>query len=65
MRIHPLNFATGTNTVTLEFSEDARWLNECICGINEWCEQHGEWLHGEWIDGDAEGPDVQPVMKRR
>ena len=34
---------TGTNTVTLEFSRVGGWLNECICGVNEWCEQHGEW----------------------
>ena len=46
---------TGTNTVTLEFSEElVEWFNECICGVNEWCEQHGEWVHGEWINGDVD-----------
>ena len=30
------------------------WFNECICGVNEWCEQHGEWVHGEWINGDVD-----------
>ena len=36
---------TGTNTVTLEFSE------ELVGGstVNEWCEQHGEWVHGETV----------------
>ena len=47
--------------MTLEFSEELGWFNECVCGVNEWCEQHGEWVHGEWIDGDVDvGTDVQP-----
>ena len=35
---------TGTNTVTLEFSEElVGGSTRCVCGVNEWCEQHGEW----------------------
>ena len=30
------------------------WFNECVCGVNEWCEQQREWVHGEWIDGDVD-----------
>ena len=49
----------------VEFS-DARWFNECVCGVNEWCEQHGEWVHGEWINGDIDvGYGCSLVMKRR
>ena len=24
-----------------------------VCGVNEWCEQHGDG-YGEWIDGDID-----------
>ena len=42
---------TGTNTVTLEFSELV--VVQRMRGVNNG-EQHREWVHGEWIDGDVD-----------
>ena len=55
---------TGTNT-TLD-QRGVGVSNECVCGVNEWREQHREWVHGEWIDGDIDvGYGLHLVMKRR
>ena len=46
---------TGTNTVTLEFSEElVGGSTDAFVGVNEWCEQHGEWILGDRIDGDVD-----------
>ena len=55
---------TGTNTVTLEFSEELVGGSKAFV-VSEWCEQHGEWVRGEWIDGETTLVRVQPGDETR
>ena len=34
---------TGTKTRRWNSARSCGW-NECVCGVNEWCEQHREWV---------------------
>ena len=44
---------TGTGTVTLH-QRGVGGGSRCVCGVNEWCEQHGDGFGGERIDGDVD-----------
>ena len=46
---------TGTNTVTLEFSEElVGGSTNAFAVSTNGSEQHREWVHGEWINGDVD-----------
>ena len=45
---------TGTNTVTLEFSEELVGGSTNAFAVSTNGEQHGEWVHGEWINSDVD-----------